>query len=152
MSGFGRISHRLFVHVRTNNHIVIIYVRPAVKTGLKAKYCRHELLKGWRESEVDSEKFWSSIIRLHAIAPSPHATVLKQLTSLLFTQLLVFFFSFVDISSHISEYEISFVSEHMTTCLHYEVYMCRGGTRGGGRTRRAPLLKLEKIWFFGVKS
>ena len=23
---------------------------------------------------------------------------------------------------------------------------------GGGRTRRAPSLKLEKIWFFGVKS
>ena len=28
----------------------------------------------------------------------------------------------------------------------------RGGFRGGGRTRRAPPLKLEKIWFFGVKS
>jgi hypothetical protein len=27
----------------------------------------------------------------------------------------------------------------------------RGGSRGG-RTRRAPPLKLEKIWFFGVKS
>ena len=30
---------------------------------------------------------------------------------------------------------------------------CRGGSRGGGgRTRRAPPLKLKKIWFFGVKS
>ena len=32
--------------------------------------------------------------------------------------------------------------------------MSRGGFRGGGgeRTRCAPPLKLEKIWFFGVKS
>ena len=27
-----------------------------------------------------------------------------------------------------------------------------GADSGGGRTRRAPPLKLEKIWFFGVKS
>ena len=27
-----------------------------------------------------------------------------------------------------------------------------GADPGGGRTRRAPPLKLEKIWFFGVKS
>ena len=30
-------------------------------------------------------------------------------------------------------------------------YNCRGGFRGGGRTRRASSLKLEKIWFFWGK-
>jgi hypothetical protein len=29
---------------------------------------------------------------------------------------------------------------------------CRGGFRGGHTRRVAPPLKLEKIWFFGVKS
>ena len=33
------------------------------------------------------------------------------------------------------------------------IHNYRGGFRGGGRTRRAPPLKLVKIWFFfGVKS
>ena len=30
--------------------------------------------------------------------------------------------------------------------------LSRGGFKGGGRTRRAPPLKLEKIWFFCLKS
>ena len=39
--------------------------------------------------------------------------------------------------------------------LDLNIYLSRGGSRGGGRTRRAappPPLKLEKIWFFCVKS
>ena len=36
-----------------------------------------------------------------------------------------------------------------SACQYIDAY--RGGS-SGGNTRRAPLLKLEKIWFFGVKS
>ena len=35
--------------------------------------------------------------------------------------------------------------------MFYYVYM-QGRIQGGGRTRRAPPLKLDKIRFFGVKS
>jgi hypothetical protein len=48
-------------------------------------------------------------------------------------------------------------TKRRNSCLFY-VLPCtyspftRGGSRGGGRTRRAPPLKLENIWFFGVKS
>ena len=41
---------------------------------------------------------------------------------------------------------------HIPSVYEFARYIwSRGGFRGGGRTRRAPPLKLEKIWFFWRK-